>query len=42
MQGRFTEPKALAKELLQRGWLTPFQINQLFMGKGHELILDRI
>ncbi len=42
MQGRFTEPKALAKELLQRGWLTPFQINQLFKGKAHELTLDRI
>src|SRR5262249_35365315 len=29
-QGRLpTEPKLLGQELLQRGWLTPYQVNQL-------------
>ena len=32
------EPRALAKELLQRDWLTPFQINQIFQGRGGELL----
>ena len=36
---RLTEPRALARELLQRGWLTPYQINQLFLGRGAELVL---
>jgi serine/threonine-protein kinase len=36
---RFTDPRALAKELLQRGWLTPFQLNRLFQGKVQELLL---
>jgi serine/threonine protein kinase/tetratricopeptide (TPR) repeat protein len=40
LQGKFTDPRALAKELIQRGWLTPFQINRLFQGKGQELILS--
>lgn len=30
LQHRHAEPQALAKDLLQRGWLTPKQINQLF------------
>src|SRR5436190_17488580 len=33
------EPKALAKALLERGWLTPYQINQVFQGKANELVL---
>jgi len=37
--GRFAEPKALARELLQRGWLTPYQANQLLNGRGQELVL---
>src|SRR5262245_30547863 len=36
---RFPDPESLAKELLQRGWLTPFQVNQLLEGCGHELLL---
>jgi serine/threonine-protein kinase len=36
---RFADPRALAKELLQRGWLTPFQLNRLFQGKVQELLL---
>src|SRR5207302_193995 len=39
LQARFPDPRALARELLQRGWLTPFQVNQLFLGKGNELLL---
>jgi serine/threonine-protein kinase len=34
---RCTTPKALANELLQRGWLTAYQINQLFRGRVREL-----
>src|SRR3954454_13443390 len=39
LQLRFADPKALAKELIQRGWLTPYQANQLLTGKGQELVL---
>src|SRR5262249_36087000 len=35
---RFPEPKALARELIQRGWLTPYQANQLLRGRGQELV----
>src|ERR1700738_3875697 len=36
---RFPDPKLLSKELIERGWLTPFQANQLLNGRGPELIL---
>jgi len=36
---QFGEPRALAAELLKRGWLTPFQVNQLFQGRGPELVV---
>src|SRR5690242_13671329 len=39
LQARFPEPRALARELVQRGWLTPFQINQLFQGRTSELMM---
>ncbi len=29
----------LARELLRRGWLTAYQVNQLFAGRGPELVL---
>src|SRR5262245_60506694 len=35
----FPDPKALARELIQRGWLTPYQANQLLNGRGQELVL---
>jgi serine/threonine protein kinase len=35
--GLSSEPRALAKELLQRGWLTAFQVNQLLQGRGADL-----
>jgi serine/threonine-protein kinase len=35
----FPEPQALARELVRRGWLTPYQVNALFQGRGPELLL---
>jgi WD40 repeat protein/serine/threonine protein kinase len=31
--------RELAKELLRRGWLTPYQVNQLVAGRGADLVL---
>jgi len=39
LQVRFPEPRALARELLQRGWLTPYQVNQLLADSGRSLVL---
>ena len=39
LQDTLSEPRQLAQELLKRGWLTPFQINQIFQGKGRGLTL---
>jgi serine/threonine-protein kinase len=36
---RAGDSRVLAKELLSRGWLTSFQINQLLRDRGKELIL---
>jgi serine/threonine-protein kinase len=38
---RFPDPRALARELIQRGWLTPYQVNQVLQGKGHELVMGQ-
>ncbi len=35
----FREPKELAGELLRRGWLTAYQVNQLFLGNEAGLAL---
>jgi WD40 repeat protein/serine/threonine protein kinase len=35
----FPEPRALARELMQRNWLTPFQVNQVFQGRERHLVL---
>jgi serine/threonine protein kinase len=35
----FAETKALAGELIRRGWLTPYQANLLLQGRGCELLL---
>lgn len=37
---QFLQPKALARELLQRGWVTPYQINNIFLGRRSDLVLD--
>jgi formylglycine-generating enzyme required for sulfatase activity/serine/threonine protein kinase len=39
LQARFPDPKALARELVRRGWLTAYQVNQLWKGRGKELVL---
>jgi len=39
LQVRSPDARALARQLLERGWLTSFQLNQLFQGRGGELVL---
>jgi serine/threonine-protein kinase len=39
LQPRYQDPRALAKELLGRGWLTSYQLNQVFRGRTSELVL---
>jgi serine/threonine protein kinase len=45
---RIPEPVELARELMRRGWLTAYQVNQLFLGRaadllrGPYLLLDRL
>jgi serine/threonine-protein kinase len=39
LRNQFREPSALAKELIQRDWLTPYQVNQLYQGRGCDLVL---
>jgi tRNA A-37 threonylcarbamoyl transferase component Bud32 len=39
LQTSSPDPQALARELVRRGWLTPYQVNALFQGRGHELLL---
>lgn len=39
LKAQYTDPRTLSKELLLRGWLTPFQVNQLFQDRGPELML---
>lgn len=39
LQVRFPEPRSLAKELIQRRWLTPFQVNLLLQNRGKDLFL---
>jgi eukaryotic-like serine/threonine-protein kinase len=36
----FLNPKNLAGELIRRGWLTPYQINQIFQGRAASLLLE--
>ncbi|HMF19518.1 MAG TPA: serine/threonine-protein kinase, partial [Gemmataceae bacterium] len=39
LQGQFQDARLLAKELIARGWLTPFQVNQVFQGRAADLLL---
>jgi eukaryotic-like serine/threonine-protein kinase len=41
LSARPGDPLVLARELLQRGWLTPYQINRLFQGHAADLALGR-
>lgn len=36
-----SDPKSLAKELIQRSWITPYQANQLLQGKAAQLTLGQ-
>ncbi|MBY0526905.1 MAG: protein kinase [Gemmataceae bacterium] len=35
------EPRAAAAKLIDRNWLTPYQANQLLLGRGAELVLGQ-
>src|SRR5207302_5534564 len=35
----FPDVRLLAKELIRRDWLSPYQVNQILMGKGDQLVL---
>src|SRR5262249_26485843 len=39
LQGAFADARGLARELLKREWLTPYQVNQLLKGCGEDLVL---
>jgi hypothetical protein len=39
LQASFPDLRALARELVRRGWLTPHQINRLLQGRGKDLVL---
>src|SRR5688572_416315 len=39
LEPRFPDPRALAREMVRRGMLTPYQANQLFLGRGSQLLL---
>jgi eukaryotic-like serine/threonine-protein kinase len=36
-----SDPRALARELIRRGWLTPYQANHLLQGHGDRLVLGQ-
>jgi serine/threonine protein kinase len=36
---RIRDARALARELVQRGWLTVYQVNQIFQGHARDLVL---
>lgn len=36
---RFADARALGQELIERGWLTPYQVNRVLHGGGQELFL---
>jgi serine/threonine-protein kinase len=40
-RAKFPDTKALAKHLLQRDWLTPFQVNNVLQGRAGELVLGQ-
>src|ERR1700674_4645273 len=39
LPGHGSDARALAKGLIQRGWVTPYQVNQLMQGRGQDLML---
>jgi serine/threonine-protein kinase len=39
MQRRFQDPQLMARAMLQRNWLTPYQVNHLLQGHAKDLVL---
>src|SRR4051812_47628939 len=39
LAGPLPEPRELARRLIEKGWLTAYQINQLLQGRGATLLL---
>lgn len=39
LRNQYRDASALAKELIQRDWLTPYQVNQMYQGRGCDLVL---
>ena len=39
VHGRCGEARAFAKFLVQKGWLTVYQINEILAGRAHDLII---
>jgi serine/threonine-protein kinase len=39
LQGKYTDPRVMIRELVQREWLTPFQANSIFLENGQNLVL---
>ncbi len=35
------DPQGIARDIVQRGWLTPFQVKMFWKGKGSELFLNQ-
>src|SRR5262245_47127605 len=38
---RCLDRRVLAQELIRRGWLTPYQVNQIFLGREADLRLGK-
>jgi serine/threonine protein kinase len=38
-QTRYPDPRSMARHLIQVGWLTPYQVNQVLTGKGQNLMM---
>jgi eukaryotic-like serine/threonine-protein kinase len=38
-QGRCSDARHIAKTLIQKGWLSVYQVNQLLAGNAHELVI---
>ncbi|MCS6852307.1 MAG: protein kinase [Gemmataceae bacterium] len=41
LQARFPDPQELAVELIRRGWITSYQVEQIIQGKGTDLVLGQ-
>jgi serine/threonine-protein kinase len=41
LAARLPDARALARELIGRDWLTPYQANQLLQGRGEDLVLGQ-